>query len=188
MPDSKTLPQTDPSALARKLDGHEYPFREAKDFHAEAEAQGLVFAYGMSDDLLEFCGAIEDEIGAWEGATVQVGPSGLIRNECCEGDNCPNWGVSDIKSVPLKAVFHDSDAPYCWTIETAIPHATFDIVEDGEKFSRGVVFGLASVSPPRVIDWASLGFVLGETRPEVRAFVNEWIETNFGLASGTDQS
>ena len=32
-----------------------------------------------------------------------------------------------------------------WTINTDIPHATFDIMEDGEVFSRGIVVNLSDI-------------------------------------------
>jgi hypothetical protein len=35
---------------------------------------------------------------------------------------------------------------YSWTYKTDIPHATFDIFEDGEKFCRGIVFDIKSLS------------------------------------------
>jgi hypothetical protein len=34
---------------------------------------------------------------------------------------------------------------YSWIYETEIPHAVFDILEDGEKFCRGIVFDIRSL-------------------------------------------
>ncbi len=34
---------------------------------------------------------------------------------------------------------------YSWTFRTDIPHATFEVVEDGEPYCRGIVFALADV-------------------------------------------
>jgi hypothetical protein len=32
-----------------------------------------------------------------------------------------------------------------WSYETDIPHATFDVLEDGEVYCRGIVFALADL-------------------------------------------
>lgn len=32
--------------------------------------------------------------------------------------------------------------PFAWTYSTEIPHATFEIIEEGEKFCRGIVFDI----------------------------------------------
>jgi hypothetical protein len=32
------------------------------------------------------------------------------------------------------------EGEYSWTYKTNIPHATFDIWEDGEKYCKGIVF------------------------------------------------
>jgi hypothetical protein len=35
---------------------------------------------------------------------------------------------------------------YSWTYRTDIPHATFEITEDGEPYCRGIVFALADLA------------------------------------------
>ena len=39
----------------------------------------------------------------------------------------------------------DTDG-YSWIYQTDIPHATFEIVEDGAPYCRGIIFALADVS------------------------------------------
>ena len=39
-----------------------------------------------------------------------------------------------------------SKGEYAWQYETEIPHATFEILEDGDKYCRGIVFDLADVA------------------------------------------
>ena len=51
--------------------------KDFKDVTAETEKQiakdsGLVIVYGASDDLMEFEGAIEDEIGCYDGDTIHI--------------------------------------------------------------------------------------------------------------------
>lgn len=65
--------------LAAALNNSVYPFRIHKDFIDAAKEAGLVIVYGASDDLMEFEGAIRDELGAYEGATAYLTPLG-----CCK--------------------------------------------------------------------------------------------------------
>src|SRR6185312_16663666 len=64
--------------LADRLTGSEYPLRITKEVKAAAKASGLVIVYGASDDLMEFDGAIYDEIGAYGGTEVWVDATGLV--------------------------------------------------------------------------------------------------------------
>ena len=61
------------------------------------------------------------------------------RHEC----DCEHCGYTDKadKCARLEAVWCDGDE-YSWTYKTDIPHATFDVMEDGEKFCRGIVFSV----------------------------------------------
>lgn len=130
--------------LAAILNGREYRKEITRDeAHAAAES-GLVVVYGASDDLMEFEGAISDELGAWEGATAYLTADGLLQNECPDED-CPYFEKQREKAATIKALWCAEDG-YSWTFETEIPHATFDIVEDGEPYCRGIVFALADVS------------------------------------------
>ena len=82
-----------------------------------AKELGFVVVFGYSDDNAEFRGAIYDEIGCYNGGRVYEQGSLYIDAVWCGGD-------------------------YCWTYNTNIPHAVFDIYEDGEKYCEGIVFQL----------------------------------------------
>ncbi len=45
----------------------------------------------------------------------------------------------------INIIWHDEEGGPCWTYETDIPHATFDIMEDGEKYCRGTVLDIKSL-------------------------------------------
>ncbi len=127
------------TALAEKLNG-----RECGDEVTIEEAKrtadcGLVVVYGASDDLMEFRGAIEDEVGCYNGGVAYLTKDGLLENEC-ENENCPHFARMKQECPTIAAVWdHDG---YSWTYSTDIPHATFDILEDGEKYCRGIVFSM----------------------------------------------
>lgn len=127
--------------LAAKLNG-----REVGDEITEAEAKeakytGLVVVFGASDDLMEFEGAIRDEVGCFDGGTAYLTSEGLLENEC-DNEDCPHFLRLREKATTIEAIWN---AGCSWSYETDIPHATFDIMEDGEKYCRGIVFALADV-------------------------------------------
>jgi hypothetical protein len=113
-----------------------------------AKESGLLIFYGHSDDLMEVCGAWEEEFGCYEGGEILFN-----ANEPLEiPDNCD---CEDFRQCPLleehakknfrnkiEAVWCDEDGDEdgpAWTYKTDIPHETFDIMEDGEVWCRGVV-------------------------------------------------
>lgn len=133
-------------SLNGRLYGQEINAEEAK----QAKAAGLVVLYGYSDDGVELAGAIDDEIGAWNGTTLRVTKQGLL----------PEWDNIDHKDEAACAKYFeqrdmaqwlikcrwcaDPDGP-AWAFETTIPHATFEVMEDGDVFCRGIVFSMANL-------------------------------------------
>lgn len=114
-----------------------------------AKESGLVVAYGYSDDNVEFAGAIDDEVGAYNGTTVYLTPAGVLQEPDCDRDDCPYFAKEREKAKTIKAVWHDEGGP-CWTFETDIPHETFTIMEDGEPWCIGIVFSMADVNGKEV--------------------------------------
>jgi hypothetical protein len=137
--------------LAKHLDGREYPMRLSKEELNVAKRNSLVVVTGASDDLMEFEVAINEECGAPGEAYVTT--AGLVPDhDDCE---CPFCGY---KAAIAKA--HAIEARWCarireayhavpvkipWTFKTDIPHAVFNVMEDGEIFCRGIVFSLEDV-------------------------------------------
>lgn len=101
--------------FAEKLNGRQYGNEITKSEEQEAKELGFVVVFGYSDDNAEFRGAYNEEIGCWDGGRVYEDGDQYIDAVWCKGD-------------------------FCWTYSTNIPHATFDIYEDGEKYCRGIVF------------------------------------------------
>lgn len=130
--------------IAAELDGSEYPLRISKELQGRAKDAGVVIVYGASDDLMEFNGAIHDEIGAYDGTTAYLTKDGLLQNEC-EYEDCPHFAKLKAHAESIDALFDDGG--YTFIYQTSIPHKTFEVVEDGEKYCRGIVFNLADVQP-----------------------------------------
>lgn len=132
------------SEFAEQLTGIEYPCRIDRDLIAKAKAAGIVIVYGASDDLMEFEGAINDEVGVYDGGIAYLDDGKLLENPCSEPE-CPYFAKIKETAPFIEALWcTDEDAP-AWTYETAIPHATFDVMEDGVLYCRGIVFALADV-------------------------------------------
>lgn len=128
--------------LAVMLDGRERGAEISRAEEVIAAMQNLVVVFGASDDLTEFRGAIHDEADTIFGGTVRIFDGELMSSTGCESE-C-KWFKAALKQVALiEAVWgEDNDSEYGWTYETTIPHATFDVLEDGEKWCRGIVFDL----------------------------------------------
>lgn len=130
----------DINEAAALLNGSEYREEGSRQLFADMATDGLVAVFGASDDLMEFRGAIDDEAGA---GTVAIGPDGLLKSDCDEGDDCPYFQRLAKAAPKIKALF-DREG-FTFVYETAIPHATFIVKEDGEPYCRGIVFSLRSL-------------------------------------------
>lgn len=113
---------------------------------SQAKQNGLVVIFGYSDDNVELRGAIDEEIGAYDGTTLYFDDEGLLQNKC-DDDDCPYFektkqGAKTIEAKPD----YSGNGEYMWMYETTIPHACFDVMEADEigtgKFCRGIVFSL----------------------------------------------
>ncbi|HZX80292.1 MAG TPA: hypothetical protein VFE72_04975 [Lysobacter sp.] len=133
--------------FAATLAGAQYPFRLTPEQAATAKAHGLVVVYGASDDLMEFEGAIYDELGAYNGTVALVDATGLLpaREQIEDDDELRDYFSRQPRTASIEALW-DSEG-YSWTYRTTIPHATFEVMEDGEPYCRGIVFALADVQP-----------------------------------------
>lgn len=101
--------------FAAKLNGRQYGNEISKLEAQQARDLGFVVVFGYSDDNTEFRGAYDDEVGCFDGGRVYVDGDLYIDALWCKGN---------------------AD----WTYKTNIPHATFDIFDDGEPYCRGIVF------------------------------------------------
>lgn len=126
--------------FAKMLDGQEYLDEITKDEEKLAKELGYVVVFGQSDDLCELRGAIDDEIGAYEGVIVYVNKNGAcVCDDAC--NECKLFKIALSQFKTIKAVWCGKEN-YAWSYETDIPHATFGIREDGESYCQGIVFDM----------------------------------------------
>lgn len=126
--------------FAKKLDGREYKYPQfTKEELQIAKDNGFVIVYGASDDLMEFCGAIYDEGGCFDGGDVFLDRNG-VSQDGTERSNCVTalWCDDEIKD--------ENGGLITWTYKTDIPHETFMIYDDGESYCRGIVFNIENVN------------------------------------------
>lgn len=132
--------------IAELLDGMEYPVRIPSRVVRQAKEAGLVIVYGSSDDLMEFEGAITDEVGAYEGTTVQVDTEGPLPDfENLDKDDegeLEKYFKRKGKGKTIEAM-RCEESVYSWTYKTDLPCETFEVVEDGAPYCRGIVFRLS---------------------------------------------
>lgn len=136
--------------LAQLLDGRERNDEIDKDEAAKAEAAGLVVLYGYSDDNVEFAGAIDQEIPTCDGDEIVLVDGKVFDFDACEHDHCNGCEYAQAayddarKRGKVIAVHFDSDGT--WNFRTGIPHATFEVFDEGLLFCRGIVFDLSSTT------------------------------------------
>lgn len=128
----------------QQLDGCQYREEGSRELFAAMKAAGLVAIFGASDDLMEFRGAIDDEISAWEGVTAHLTSKGLLQNDC-DNDDCPHFAKMQKAAATIRAIWNEG--PYAWQYETEIPCARFIVKEDDDLYCQGIVFALADVRP-----------------------------------------
>lgn len=133
--------------LAAKLTGCEYTQEISKEMAREASEAGLVVIFGGSDDLCEIRGALYDEVGAYEGGKILLHRNGVLQEDhdshSCNCNFCGFRLIADACSVVEAKWCTVGD--WAWAYETELPHVTFEVYDNGEKYCRGIVLDLASL-------------------------------------------
>jgi hypothetical protein len=131
--------------LCANLNGREYTEEINEELETIARISGLVVVFGASDDLMEFRGAIDDEVGCYNGCTAYLTKDGLLVNKCDE-DDCPYFDQIKKQALTIEATWNtENESEIAWTYKTKIPHSTFEIMEDGVIYCRGIVFSLSDL-------------------------------------------
>ena len=126
--------------FARMLNGRKYGNEITREEEKEAADLGLVVVFGYSDDGVEFKGCISEEEGAYQGRKFYITPKLKIKQKPKEGRKL------------IEAKWDPKELECSWLIDSEIPHANFDILEQGELFCRGIVFHVSDVVGYRTIE------------------------------------
>lgn len=137
--------------LASQLTGREYGSEITDAECAIAKESGLVVVFGYSDDNCEIRGAWNDELSCCDGGEFKVNRNGVIMMPDDEERRVlERFGVLEqvIGGGVLIEALWCKEAGYSWTYKTELPHAAFHIMEDGDKFCRGIVFSISDLPTP----------------------------------------
>ena len=133
--------------LAALLHGREYRNEISAEEEVAAKAAGLVVVFGASDDLAEISGAISDEAGCGgESDQIIMDAKGEIPSFYVAKDDwrtqadAMDWFERKKKSFILDARW--GHGGYSHHFGVSLPYAAFDIMDDNEKYCRGIVFEL----------------------------------------------
>ncbi|MBV6321964.1 KTSC domain-containing protein [Duganella violaceipulchra] len=134
--------------LAASLSGREYPFGLTKDEQGQAKAAGLLVIFGASDDLMEFRGATNSEFDCYGGGTALIDAKGVLpeRENIEEDAELKDYFAREPATRKVEAMWA-AEPGYSWTYHTDVPHATFEIIEDGTPYCRGIVIDVADLAP-----------------------------------------
>lgn len=122
--------------FADMLTGRQYGQEMTKKEEQQAKELGFVVVFGYSDDNAEFRGAIDDEVGCYDGMDIFLDENGILEECECE---CKYSKLAKEKAAVISAIW---DTEYCWIYETKLPHAEFEIFDDDEKYCKGIVFDI----------------------------------------------
>lgn len=128
--------------FALALENSEFGIEITQNQMAYCKQSGLVVVFGASTDLAEFRGAITDEAGMGDIALTE---SGKILSE--KSLNALDTLLDDgtiAKRPALRLIVHTFGEDG-HRFATDIPHAEFNIVEDGETFGKGIVFHISDL-------------------------------------------
>lgn len=122
--------------FSERLNGTEYngyPIFSKEDIKI-AKENGFVIITGVSDDLMELEGAIEDEAGCFDGGKVYISKRGVEENKTKNMIEALWCQTKDENGVVIP-----------WAYETKIPHETFLVMDAGEVYCRGIMFDMNDV-------------------------------------------
>jgi hypothetical protein len=126
--------------FAGLLNRRQYSKEITKDECQLAKKNGLLVAFGHSDDCLELRGILHDEYYSYDGSIEHFGinqNNQLVHISDETVASLKEWGV---KTFSIQAIWCPTSIDSSWLITTDdLPFATFDIFEDDNLFCRGIV-------------------------------------------------
>ena len=132
----------DKKTFAMLLNGREYGKELTQDEEKIAKENNYVVVFGASDDLLEFRGAINDEIGAYEGTTVFIDVDEKIILPNKDDEWFCKKCFDRATKIKIVSKWCPKNLDTSWLITTDTSFESFDIMEDGNLYCRGIVFSM----------------------------------------------
>lgn len=111
--------------FAALLDGRTYLHEITEEEEALARELGYVVVFGYSDDNAELRGAVDDEIGCYDG--------GVIEHEDLQGTILAQWCPDDVDCS--------------WYFSSTLPYEKFYIYEGNDLYCVGAVIDNKKAKP-----------------------------------------
>lgn len=131
--------------IAEKMNGAEYRNELSDELESIAKSNGVVIAFGASDDLCVLRGAVDDEVSCYNGGHAYFNKKGLLQNKC-DDEDCPYFEAAKARATALEIVwcpkYVNGDVWASWAYLISVPHEKFNIMEDGGLYCEGICFYL----------------------------------------------
>ncbi len=140
--------------LAQSLSGRTYPDVITGDEKVAASESGLIVIFGYSDDTICFRGLIGDDVYVGDDTDFVIVAPGTelpcidpeeVYRKCSDFEAIIIEEDSPITENRVKALFSQDELDCIWLIKTEMEHATFDVMEDGELYCRGIIIDAKSL-------------------------------------------
>lgn len=128
--------------VASMLKGIEYPLELSGETKKMLMCNGIVVVHGYSDDGMLIEGAIYDHFGCYNGATALIDEDGVLLDfdDYDTEEDLKEYFERKPNCKEIEAIW-DEDG-YSWQYKTDIPHECFVIMEDDEKYCKGIIFDI----------------------------------------------
>lgn len=115
-----------------------------KEEEEEAKGLGLVIVFGYSDDCTEFRGVIRDEVGTGDIFITENGK--ILDSDQLEALQSLIEDGTIAKAPVLAKIHSEYGEDGVWRFATDIPHATFEVSEDGILYCQAIVFSILDLN------------------------------------------
>lgn len=125
-----------------------------KGVASEANAAGLVIVFVRGDESVEIEGATFALRSVHGGDGIFFDKDGLLpmSEDAMESESAAcSYVARRARAKGVRVIYKPEGLPHIWLIKTSVPHATFDMTENGEPYCRGVVFALADLDAAEVL-------------------------------------
>jgi hypothetical protein len=155
---NKSEKQKNLEKLFELLSNREYRDETTSEIEKFAKDNNFVIMFGASDDLLEFRGAYFEEFGASNKTKFYFNKNMSIfynknkidiakllneNRNIFNGLHIENNFEYELELLNKIEVFWcKNEDNYAWSYKTNFPSISFDILEDGEIYSQGIIFSL----------------------------------------------
>ena len=145
--ESVAAPVLSKEMLALALNGRQTGGEITAEEELQAKAAGLVVIFGASDDLMVLSGAFEDEFSCYNGATALIDAKGLLpkRADITDDAVLKDFFAREPGAKKIEALWCDSEDAATWAYSTAVPHATFEIMDGDQVYCRGFVMNVVDL-------------------------------------------